>query len=371
MLEGFDKEWIEAGTRRFATYTNLDPGEYTFRVSTSNSDGVWSDSVSSLKITITPPFWRTTWFYILCALTLVLVIWIYIRWRERRLRREKTVLEEKVTERTSELHEEKEKVVAAHKDIRDSISYARRIQDAILPHEDEFRQLFPQSFVLYQPRDVVSGDFYWAARLGEGADEKILLAVADCTGHGVPGALMSMIGHALLNEIVKLEKMHDPARILERLHLEVRAALKQGSGNETRDGMDIALICFERKSRSLHFAGANRPLLYFVNGVMKEIKPDKQAIGGLQDDQPRTFTSQTISLETEKEVMIYLFSDGYADQFGGEKGKKFMLKRLHEMLAANHHQPVDTQKESLQTTIEKWKGNHEQVDDMLVIGIRI
>lgn len=365
MLEGFDKDWVSSGTRRMATYTNIDHGEYVFRVKASNGDGVWSDEVTSLRIKITPPFWRTTWFYTLCIISLLLLIWGYIRWREKRLRTEKNMLETKVNERTHELKKEKEKVEAAHKDINDSINYARRIQDAILPHADEFSSLFPGAFVFYKPRNVVSGDFYWVAKTGD----KKLIAIADCTGHGVPGALMSMIGNSLLNEIVKQEHISDPGKILTRLHEEVRSALKQNSGSETRDGMDIALLCFGAADEPVLFAGANRPLWCIRNGELQEIKPDKKAIGGIQDDGATTFTTHTVSREGLTE--LYLFSDGFADQFGGEKGKKFMLKRLHELLLENHKLDMRKQQEKLEQAHKNWMGTHEQVDDILVAGIRV
>jgi ligand-binding sensor domain-containing protein/serine phosphatase RsbU (regulator of sigma subunit) len=369
MMVGFDEDWVEAGTRRYVTYTNLDPGTYTFRVMASNNDGVWNGKVAEVKVIINPPFWRTTWFYILCIVFVIAAAWIYIRLRERNLRKEKEVLESRVEERTAELKDEKEKVQAAHKDIRDSINYARRIQDSILPSHTELKTLLPDSFVLYIPRDIVSGDFYWVAKPDESRPNEILVAAADCTGHGVPGAFMSMIGNTLLNEAVRQKNEQEPASILNRLHKDIRTALHQDAGSDTRDGMDVAIVRLDFENRKVHYAGANRPLVMVSNGELKEIRADKMPIGGLQGEEERNFTGHTFSVE--KGSMIYIFTDGFADQFGGPRGKKFMVRKFYDMLSGMAQQPCIEQHTILMHAIQEWKGGHEQVDDVLVIGIRI
>lgn len=369
MMVGFDEAWVEAGTRRYVTYTNLDPGTYTFRVMASNNDDVWNGKIAEVKVIIHPPFWRTNWFYGLCFVLLISGTWLFIRQRERNLRKEKEVLESRVEERTAELKDEKEKVQSAHKDIRDSINYAKRIQDSILPSDTELKTLLPDSFVLYFPRDIVSGDFYWAAKTDDSSSPEILVAAADCTGHGVPGAFMSMIGNTLLNEAVRQKNEKEPALILNRLHKDIRTALHQDSGSETRDGMDVALVRLDFANGKVHYAGANRPLVMVLNGELNEVRADKMPIGGLQGEEERNFTGHAFSVE--KGTMIYIFTDGFADQFGGPKGKKFMVKKFYDMLSVIAERPCSEQHELLAEAILAWQGEHEQVDDMLVIGVRM
>lgn len=366
MMVGFDEDWVDAGDRRYVTYTNLDPGEYTFRVMASNNDGVWNGEIAEVKIIIDPPFWRTNWFYTLCGFVLISGTWGYIRVREKKLRVEKEVLESKVEERTAELKDEKEKVSAAHKDIRDSINYARRIQDSILPSDNEWKESLPDSFVLYMPRDIVSGDFYWLANT---ENSTVMVAAADCTGHGVPGAFMSMIGNTLLNEAVKQKKQNEPALVLNGLHKDIRTALRQDAGSETRDGMDVAIVKLNFKEGSVDYAGANRPLLLVHDGELREVRADKIPIGGLQGEEERNFTGH--SFHVKKGTMIYIFTDGFADQFGGEKGKKFMVRKFYDMLKEIASLSCVEQHTILSHAILNWKGAHEQVDDILVIGVRM
>lgn len=253
-----------------------------------------------------------------------------------------------------------------NKEITDSINYAKRIQESILPVRDDIKQAFPQSFVLFKPRDVVSGDFYWFAQQGG----KKIIACVDCTGHGVPGAFMSMIGNTLLNEIVNEKGITKPSEILNLLHERVRQSLKQDQENaETRDGMDLALCAIDSYAGTLEFAGANRPLYIIRNNVLEEIRPTKSPIGGDKMDEDRKFINNELKLLAGDS--IYMTTDGYADQFGGEKGKKFMVKRFQEILVGIQHQTLEQQGDTLKTTIESWQGDIEQVDDILVIGIRI
>lgn len=284
-----------------------------------------------------------------------------------------------------EVTEQKEIIEYKNKEITDSINYAKRIQESILPLKQEIKESFSESFVLFKPRNVVSGDFYWFA---EQSDKKIIACV-DCTGHGVPGAFMSMIGNTLLNEIVNEKNIYKPSDILNLLHDRVRQSLKQDiENNETRDGMDIALCVIDNEKGFLEFAGANRSLYLIrknekeevrintdilhqliTDNQLIEIKPDKMPIGGTQIKETRTFTNN--ELKIKKGDAIYMSTDGYADQFGGDKGKKFMVRRFHQTLLGIQEQSMEQQAELLKTTIEKWQGDLEQVDDILVIGIRI
>lgn len=274
------------------------------------------------------------------------------------------MLEKQVDERTAEVLHQKELIEIKNKEILDSITYAKRIQEAILPSEKVIKSLLHESFVLYMPKDIVAGDFYWIETTGD----KILIAAADCTGHGVSGALMSMLGVSLLNQIVNEKGATQPAEILNQLHNAVIASLKQ-SQNDTHDGMDIALCSFDFKNNEVTFAGANRPLWILRNKERIVIAPDKMPIGGLQIENRQSYSNNTIPLH--KNDFVYLFTDGYADQFGGENNKKLMSKNFNEMLLSIDEKAMSEQKTFLKDYFEKWKGKNEQVDDVLVVGIKV
>ena len=265
-----------------------------------------------------------------------------------------------------ELQAQKQIIETKNKEITDSINYAKRIQQAILPPTDVIHSAFKDSFVLYQPKDVVSGDFYGFFR----KEDHIIIAVADCTGHGVPGAFMSMIGNEQLSKIIIEKGITRPSDILNELHSGVRRALKQDNvSGESRDGMDIALCKIYLKEKKLEYAGANRPLWIIRNKELIETKANKQPIGGLETDNRKPFTNHEIKLE-EKDC-IYLFTDGYADQFGGDKGKKLMVKNFERHLSEINSESMEKQQALIYEKFSGWKGEHEQVDDVLVIGIKI
>ncbi|HEY6159838.1 MAG TPA: tetratricopeptide repeat protein, partial [Bacteroidia bacterium] len=260
---------------------------------------------------------------------------------------------------------QKAEVEEKNKNITDSISYAKLIQEAILPAREVKYKLFPDAFVLFRPRDIVSGDFYWFAE----KNGKKLIAAVDCTGHGVPGAFMSMIGNAFLNQVVNELGITEPGKILDELRGMIIHSLKQsGAEGENRDGMDISLLCFDENNTEVQFAGANNPLWYFSRNGFTEIKGDKQPIGYYKGD-PQPFTTHTIPLG--KGDRLYLFTDGYADQFGGEQGKKFKYRQLQETLLALGDMPMREQEEKVENSFLDWKKDLEQVDDVLVIGIRV
>jgi len=272
-------------------------------------------------------------------------------------------LEVQVIERTREINEQKKVIEEKNKDITDSINYAQRIQRSILPTETEIKDIFKNAFVLFKPRDIVSGDFYQFKKVG---DYKFAI-LADCTGHGVPGALMSMIGSNLLKQIIVERKILEPNLILSELHKEVKSTLRQTSGGApSHDGMDASVVLL--KGKKIYIASANRPVFVMQDGELTEIKPDKKSIGGSQSSDDIEFTVNEIAVQ--KDAMLYLFSDGYADQFGGETGKKFKVKNLSALLLSIHAKPLDVQHEILNSTFEMWKNDLEQVDDVSLIGIR-
>ncbi|MFN8116928.1 MAG: two-component regulator propeller domain-containing protein [Bacteroidia bacterium] len=359
-LEGYDKDWSSPTSVRYVSYTELPGGEYTFKVKATNSDGVWNENATEIKIKVIPPWWKTMWFYIIAIITTVASVVGFFRYRTNIIKKENKILENRVAERTKELAEK-------NRDITSSIEYAKRIQEAILPSKDLIFSKLKNAFILYKPKDIVSGDFYW---FGEKDNFKIV-AVVDCTGHGVPGAFMSMIGHNLLNQIVSEKGLSNPGLILEELHKGVQSALKQGHNDvDTNDGMDVSILAINTETRECHWAGAFRSLVIVDNnGDLEKIEGNKYPVGGAQLDSDRIFTTHTLHLQ--KNDCLYMFTDGYADQFGGQKGKKFMVKQFHDNLKSIHQYSIVEQQKELDRQFNDWKGGFEQVDDVLVIGIKL
>jgi len=253
------------------------------------------------------------------------------------------------------------------KEILDSISYAKKIQESILPSDKFIKQLLPDSFVLYKPKDIVSGDFYWAIQWGN----KILFAAVDCTGHGVPGAFMSIVGQNLLNQAINEYGLTKPNLVLNALNKGISRTLNQNTEiAEIKDGMDIALCCLDTKEMALEFAGAYNPLWILRNNEIIKVEGDKFPIGSFVENHPQNFKNNEIKLQ--KGDIIYIFTDGYADQFGGPKGKKFNYKQIKKLLFEIGNKPLEQQKQVLDKTIEDWKaGKEEQLDDILFMGVRV
>lgn len=248
--------------------------------------------------------------------------------------------------------------------ITDSIRYAQQIQRAMLPFAERIAHVVPDYFILFRPKDIVSGDFYWFLE----SDEKTYLAVVDCTGHGVPGAFMSLIGGQLLDHIVNENKLASPELILNELHKRIRTVLNQDK-NQNDDGMDIALCIIDKENKQLDFAGAKSPLCYIKDDKLIEIKGNKKPVGGPQKEAERLFTKHTVKIDTT--TTFYLFSDGYQDQFGGENRKKYMNKRFRDFLLSINEFPMWEQQVKLDVELENWKGASAQTDDILVAGFRI
>jgi ligand-binding sensor domain-containing protein/serine phosphatase RsbU (regulator of sigma subunit) len=365
-LEGFDKDWLPGYTStNEAVYTNLPPGTYTFMVRACNSDGTCNVSPASYKFFIAPPFWQTAIFYILAGLFVIFSIYVFDKVRTRNLKQAKKTLEEKVEERTQELAIKNAELAEKNKDITDSIRYAKRIQEAILPKDKVVKHLLPGSFIFSKPKDIVSGDFYWVDKKGD----DVVFAAVDCTGHGVPGAFMSIIGHNVLDYHFKSEPFINPANLLDKLNKGVEEALDQSSDeNRLRDGMDIALCSLNSRSMELQYAGAYNPLFLIRNNELIEYKADTITIGS-SSEQKLQYTNHVIPIR--KGDIFYIFSDGFADQFGGPDGKKFKINQFKNMLLAIHQLPMEQQKELLEKSIEEWRGSMMQVDDMLVIGVKV
>ena len=374
-LEGFDEDWSPLSFESAATYSNLPPGDFVFKVKAINRSGFWSEP-TTFTVHITPPFWMTWWFMILVTLIAVLIIYTVFRLRTHRLRKQRSILKYEVEERTKELLLEKKKVdvfneklaqqndllAIKNKDITDSIRYAERIQNGMLPGQFEINNITPSSFILFRPRDIVSGDFYWATN----QHNRSYFAAIDCTGHGVPGAFMSLIGNDLLNQVAYDPNVLSTGELLTAMHNKLRKYfLKEGSVG-VNDGMDMAL-CAIVDQETLEYSGAKRPLYHVRNKTLTTFKGDRYSIGEAVED----IAFETTKIDIKKGDMIYIFSDGYQDQFGGEHGKKFMIKKLRNLLIEISGTPVDLQRQILSDTFDAWKGTHEQVDDVLIWGVRI
>ena len=258
-----------------------------------------------------------------------------------------------------------QKLNETHREITDSINYAKKIQDAIMTSSVYIQEVLPESFIFFQPKDVVSGDFYWVHQSPTG---HIYFTVADCTGHGVPGAFMSMIGTALLNENIIENGVEDPAQVLNNLREQIIKALKQENQSESRDGMDMVLCRLDPKKRTLEFAGAFNPVIHIRDNKLTQIKADSQPVA-LYPGNRTPFSKQTIDLN--KGDMIYIFSDGFADQFGGKKDKKYLRSKFYDFLLSISAAPTKQQQQALETEFISWKGENEQIDDVCVMGVRV
>jgi serine phosphatase RsbU (regulator of sigma subunit) len=282
---------------------------------------------------------------LLPAIMVIYILWVYLKSKEH--------AETQIQEQQAQLRYQ-------HLQITDSIAYASRLQYAILPTNME--TLLPQSFVLYKPKENVSGDFYWAEKI----NETVYFAAVDCTGHGVPGAMVSMVGNNGLNKCVNELGLSKPSEILNHLSDFVEQTFSK-SGQVVQDGMDIALCSLDIKAKTLNYAGANNPLYHISDGNLNELKPDKQPIG--KHDNKKPYTNHTFDIKAGD--CCYIFSDGFADQFGGPNGKKFKYKSFKQLLLDNHNKPMNEQKQILDKAFKQWKGQLEQVDDICIIGLKI
>jgi len=272
-------------------------------------------------------------------------------------------MEEKVRIRTIEISRQKEIIEERNKNITASITYAERIQKAGLPAIQTMPAALKNSFILFKPRDIVSGDFYWFAP----KNDKIVITAVDCTGHGVPGAFMSLIGMNLLSAIVNENGITEANIILDELHKRVQQALRQDV-TENDDGMDVSLCVIDLTKKTLEFSGAKNPLIYIKNNELHQIKGDKKGVGGKQRINEK-FTKHSVKIDSP--ISFYIFSDGYQDQFGGKANRKFMIKNMKEMFLKNHHLPMPQQQEIYDKNIADWMQNTGQVDDMLLIGFEL
>ena len=371
-LENNDDEWSDFRNEIYKEYPNLSPGKYTLHVKAINHN-----NVESLEATITfeilPPWYLTIWAKIIYAALFALVIWGFVKAYTKKLIRDNQKLEKIVEERTAEIRkqsqlilEKNEEITAKNKEITDSIRYAQRIQTAMLPMEERIKAAIPDHFILFRPKDIVSGDYYWYAE----TEQTVIITAADCTGHGVPGAFMSMIGSQILTEIVA-DGITSPEKILTNQNRRIRKAIKQDT-TANQDGMDMALCTIDKKTHLVEYSGAKNQLVVIQNDELTEYKADKQSIGGQQlygDD----FQYKKVAIQPDGNTWFYMFSDGYKDQFGGANNTKFLIKNLRALFMQIHNEPPAKQREILNDTIEKWikDGGTEQTDDIIIIGFKL
>tara|TARA_B110000037_G_scaffold27254_1_gene32142 strand:- start:38357 stop:39586 length:1230 start_codon:yes stop_codon:yes gene_type:complete len=364
VLEGNSDKWSGWKAKSFAGYNNLHEGEYTFKVEARNIYGQISEQAAS-SFVVLPPWYRTTWAYILYVILFILVLLLGVRISSKRLKAKNAWLEGAVEERTKEISQKNVVLEHQKKEIQDSINYAQRIQEAILPLEDEMKKWIPNSFVLFRPKDVVSGDFY---RFLE-KDNKLIMICADCTDHGVPGAFMSMIGSDRLNNIVSENRITSPGAILSELNRAIKKSLKQdGQKNSTCDGMDEAFCTIDLDTKTIMYAGAYRPLWIVKDGELTEIKATKVAIAGFTPDDQ---VCEEHKIDLIEGLKFYMTTDGYADQFGGLKNKKYKVKSMKTFVSLHSNKAFQEQKRGLEDELLEWMGEFEQVDDVCVIGFEL
>ncbi|MBN1414944.1 MAG: SpoIIE family protein phosphatase [Bacteroidales bacterium] len=367
-LEGHDLEWSDITSLNVANYPRIEDGEYTFLLKSFDSKGLSQGKPVSVHIRIKLPFWKTWWFFISCGIALILAMITIIKYRERKQKELQEYLETELAARTKEVVEQKEEIELKNRDITDSITYAQRIQASILPPVKRLQQNFSGSFVFYQPRDIVSGDFYWFDKVD---DNKFIIVCADSTGHGVPGAFMSMIGTTLIKDICFREVRKGPSEILKVLDMELGNILNQNleDGTKPPDGMDIIVCEIDLKTKYMRYAAAMRPLIVYKDSEQLYLKGSHSSVGGVYDKEIKLF--QDDGLQLSQGDIVYMFSDGYPDQFGGSMGKKYKMVRLKNMLVDIYQKSMDEQYIHVKNTFNLWKENYEQVDDVLFMGIKI
>lgn len=363
-LSGFDTDWSEPAYSGVAAYSRLEDGNYTFLIKACNADGYWVEKPYSITFTIEKPIWKKWWAITLFIIILIYSLYLFIKIRERNHRRLEEILQRKLDERTKEVVRQKELIEQKNKDITDSINYAKRIQEAILPSQSRLRQVFPESFIIYLPRDIVSGDFY----IFHKSESKYVLICADATGHGVPGAFMSLISSTILKDLLQKTPLISPSKMLNELDREIQQLLQAEENSSTNDGLDISICEIDLVSLNMCFASAMRPLFICRKDSFEYIKGSKFSIGASRYIAKKEFTEYNTTMN--KGDTVYLFSDGFPDQFSFDTGKKLKISGFRNWLQAVNYLPMNEQQNKLEKMFHEWKGNYPQIDDVLLIGIR-
>lgn len=365
-LDNFDDEWSEISYLSYAYYGRVEDGDYTFMIRACDGNGNCSTEPLTLDISVKIPIWKAWWFVVSLVVLVLTIIFVVFKIRERNQKAIQEYLQRQLDERTREVVQQKE---VKNRDITDSLNYAQRIQASILPPIKKLHDAFTGSFVFYQPRDIVSGDFYWYEQVDE---NRFIVVCADSTGHGVPGAFMSMIGTTLIKDICLRAGITKPSQVLTTLDEEVREALNQNvETSGSNDGMDIIVAEIDMRTYKITISSAMRPVIIYSGEEQIYVKGNRSSIGGQLDEDrvDKDFVDQEFQLK--KGDIIYMFSDGYPDQFGGPLGRKFKMVRLKNLLRDIHDKPMDEQYNYIKSNFFLWKEDLEQVDDVLFMGIRI
>ncbi len=372
-LEGYDSEWSEPSNTPHVDYQKLEEGDYRFMVLASNADGVWGTTPEVFEFSIAKPLIKRWWFLSGAFIVITFSVYLFIRYRTYKLLHDKEELEKLVRDRTVEVVAQKEEIEKNRdeiqrnaKNITDSIQYAKRIQRAIFPAATDIKKLLPESFVFFRSKGIVSGDFYWV----EKKNDLVLFAAVDCTGHGVPGAFMSLVANNLLNQAITEHGLTKPSAILDEVNSGLSNTLHQTyEESSVKDGMDIALCALDFKKLVMEYSGAYNPVFVIRNRELLETKGNKFPIGVFVGEKLQKFTNHEIKLE--KGDAVYVFSDGYSDQFGGPRTKKFKKHEFKKLLIKVSHLPMQEQHKEIEKTLDAWKGDIEQIDDIVVMGVRV
>jgi len=364
-LENFDEDWGEPTSDRSVAY-RLSDGHYRFVVEASARDNEDALSTAAFELVIQKPFTRSWWFILLVLGLAGVIVYVIILLRERAHRIQREFLESELRKRTAEVYEQKEELAQKNLDITESIKYAKRIQSSVLPDTARLGAVFKEAFVFFLPRDIVSGDFYWFDWIDK---DQFIIVCADSTGHGVPGAFMSMIGTALLQDIVTVKKIRKPSQILHELDRQIFSTLNQNQELESsNDGMDIVVCEFNIKTRHLVFASAMRPVILIIDGEQQYVRGNRSSVGG-ESAVEKFYDDQEYHLREGDTV--YLFTDGYPDQFGGHGSKKMKISRLRLLFDEIKELPMAEQEERVRSFFFEWKGSNDQVDDVLMMGLKL
>jgi serine phosphatase RsbU (regulator of sigma subunit) len=363
-LQGQDTAYGKFSNSKFKDYPNLHEGDYVFHVKSKNILGLEGQEIK-IAFTILPPWYRTIWAYCIYALSILILVYFIIKLNSKRLIEQNLRLEKIITDRTKEIHKQKLEIEHKNQEITDSINYAKGIQDSILPSINEIKKVWNDLFVFFQPKDIVSGDFYWFKQINK---DEFLIACCDCTGHGVPGGFMSMICSDKLHDAAR--ETTNPSEILFKANNSIKESLRQQNEGKSKDGMEICMLKVNLKTREVLYAGANRQL-WVVDSKTKnlsEIKPTKASIASFTEF---NFNYELHTLQLHEGDLLFVSTDGYPDQFGGPQGKKYMSKNFKTFLMENINLPIHQQEQEIRSNINNWMKGYEQVDDLLVIGIKL
>ncbi|MBI9066730.1 MAG: SpoIIE family protein phosphatase [Salinivirgaceae bacterium] len=362
-LDGIHSNWEPWSANPVVQIPFIPPGTFNLKIQAMDSFGNIVE-LNSIDLQVSKPFTQSAVFVFIIILLVIAGAWLFFRIRLIKLKRDKEILEQKVKERTKTIEDQKSHIEKQHDEITQSIRYAKRIQTAMLPHDEIIEAMIPNHFILFMPRDIVSGDFYFFKPVGN----KMVFVAADCTGHGVPGGFMSMLGISFLGEITSQVKDPTASEILNHLREKIKLTLGQtDTGSTQKDGMDLSICVIDAENDQIQYSGAFNSLYIIRNKELEIVKADRQPVSVYFKE--HEFTNHII--DVKKGDVYYMFSDGFQDQIGGPKQRKFMTKNFKKLLIDNHQLSMVKQKELLHKTITDWQGDSMQVDDILVIGFQV